>query len=158
LIKAGAASREWAEMAEQILSGQSSGDSSEWGGSFAIVYVSEDGNEKIQVKVQVFSNAEPREEQCVLEFGINENLRAMTPFMTVQNGTLYGLCVAAQVSAQVWNDYLDCKKVAKANSPTGTWAEIQKNSLACLAKKHPGITRAFNLALIKCTPTLLASP
>lgn len=145
-------------MAEQILSGQSGGDSSEWGGSFAIIYVSEDGNEKIQVKVQVYSNAEPREEQCALEFNINQNLRAMTPFMTVQTGTAYGLCVAAQVGAQVWNEYLDCKKAAKANNPLGTWVEIQRNSLSCLAQKHPGIVRAFNLALISCTPTLLASP
>lgn len=143
-------------MTEQILSGQSGGDSSDWGGSFAILYASEDGNEKIQVKVQVYSRAEPREEQCVLEFGINENLRAMSPFMTVQTGTAYGLCIAAQVGAQVWNDYLDCKKAAKAKDPSGAWVDIQKNSLSCLAKKHPGIVRAFNLALISCTPTLLA--
>jgi len=145
-------------MVEQILSGRSGGDSSDWGGSFAIIYASEDGNEKIQIKVQVHSNVEPREEQCVLEFGINENLQAMTPLVAVQSGTLYGLCVAAQVSAQVWNDYLDCKKAAKVNDPNRAWVDIQRTSLSCLAKKHSGITRAFNLALIKCTPTLLASP
>lgn len=145
-------------MAEQILAGRSGGESSDWGGSFAVNYVPDDGNEKIQVKVQVYSNAERREEQCVLEFGIDQNLGAMSPVMTVQTGTAYGLCVAAQVGAQVWNDYLDCKKAARAKNPTGTWAEIQKSALSCLAKKHPGIVRAFNLALISCTPTLLGGP
>lgn len=145
-------------MPDQILSGQTDSNAEGWGGRFAIFYEPEVGNEKILVKVQVYSKTEPREEQCVIEFGVNENLRAMTPLMTMQAGTLCGLCIAAQVGAQVWNDYLDCKKAAKANNPTGIWAEIQKNSLSCLAQKHPGITRAFNLALIKCTPTLLASP
>lgn len=145
-------------MSEEIAAGHDDGEQGGWGGNYSVRYDSNAGEEKLSVAVQVYTHSERREEQCLLEFGVNEDARTMATLITAQTGTAYGLCVAAQVGAHVWNDYLNCKAAAKAKHPTGSWRQIQTEALKCLAQKHPGIQRAFTLALISCTPTLLPTP
>ncbi|MEM7547705.1 MAG: hypothetical protein AAF367_19435 [Pseudomonadota bacterium] len=115
---------------------------------------------KITIHVDVWIESNIREsskyflllsgENMLLPYSVEMN--AVTVDLTAS--AAYAACVAAQVGAQVWKDYEDCKKQARVDNPNFNWAQVRAEAFKCLAHKHPNAVGALKAALISCSPAL----
>ncbi|MCA0848793.1 hypothetical protein [Salipiger thiooxidans] len=145
---------------DRVFIGETEFGDNGWGGTVIVSSEFEEDQEKgvIAVEVQIYSETaedQPRKQQAGLTFGIGDELRVEAMSYSLQDGLPYVACVIAQVGAQVWNDYSDCKKAAKAANPGGSWQQINADALKCLAQKHPSAVSALKTALITCSPAAL---
>jgi len=129
---------------------------SAWGGHVQVSWMLDDasGEAEISVDGQVFSD-DGREEAATLKFTIDQDLTMRPPRFELSTGAVYAACVVASVGAQVWNDYVECKKQAKIANPNGTWRQIHSDAWNCIKQKHPGMVKSLRKALVSCTPTFL---
>ncbi|MEE4538273.1 MAG: hypothetical protein V2J51_07260 [Erythrobacter sp.] len=127
-----------------------------WGGYLSVSSdsASDSTAAVIIIEVQAFKKGQG-EEMATLSLLLSPNMDRYLAKMDLPNATIYGACIAAQVGAQVWRDYSDCKNVEKKNNPNGTWSEIHKAALKCLADKSQSAKAAFDQAMITCSPSML---